>query len=64
MPIMAARIIGMATGGTGNRKARSVAPGFLLAATALRFIGCGLLAALWREAASDGKRPSVPAEQA
>jgi hypothetical protein len=30
MPIMAGRIIGTATGGTGSRKARSIAPGFLL----------------------------------
>jgi hypothetical protein len=30
MPIMAGRIIGTAIGGIGNRKARSIAPGFLL----------------------------------
>jgi hypothetical protein len=33
MPITARRTIGTAIGDTGNRKARSIAPGFLLAAT-------------------------------
>jgi len=57
MPIMAGPIIGTATGGTGNRNARSFAPGILLPA----IYRLGLLTALSARpnVYVDAKRPSV-----
>jgi hypothetical protein len=60
MPIMAGRIIGTAIGGIGNRKARSIDPGFLLRGV---YRGSDKTSALGKMMANDDKTKAATSKK-